>query len=148
MAPAPVLPSRKRRDARASGGGVVCEGWGGRRDDGTVRACAPACPRLRLSLLQTESACICRVDSSNAGPSGKNQLLREAAIDMVRARQKDLARAEATWRKLEDELAQVPRACPCPICPGTANQRVCLVRVCRGRTPSTCAVCFHHLSRA
>jgi hypothetical protein len=69
-------------------------------------------------------------------------LLREAAIDMVRARQKDLARAEATWRKLEDELAQVPRACPCPICPGTANQRVCLVCACAvagHQVPAQCA---------
>jgi hypothetical protein len=40
-------------------------------------------------------------------PKGKNQLLRHAAMDMVKVRQKELARCEATWRKLDAELHEV-----------------------------------------
>ena len=48
-------------------------------------------------------------------PKGQNQLLRHAAMDMVKVRQKELARCEATWRKLEAELAEVSHSCLCPL---------------------------------
>ena len=48
-------------------------------------------------------------------PKGKNQLLRHAAMDMVKVRQKELAQHEATCRKLEAELAEVSHTCLCPL---------------------------------